>query len=88
MSAQSVIQIIENTSVIEVVDEVITVDTEEETLVIETPAEQGPRGPAGETVIGGYAVTIESPKSGDVLVFAGSHWGNESMVRLTDGGNF
>jgi hypothetical protein len=51
---------------------------------------QGPSGPPGNAIIGGYSVTVSSLATGDVLSFDGanSYWKNVKAIDLTDGGNF
>ena len=60
-----------------------------ETSVV-TAGIQGPAGPPGENIIGGYTVTINSLANNVMLIFNSSagEWRNIELVQLTDGGNF
>lgn len=52
------------------------------------PGPPGPQGPPGTVGLGGYAVDIDSPLTGDLLGFTGTSWSNRHQESLTDGGNF
>lgn len=63
-------------------------------LVQETATEivsegiQGPPGPPGNNLVGGYNVTLANLQPGDTLTFAGDKFVNTPVTSLTDGGNF
>jgi hypothetical protein len=48
----------------------------------------GPPGPSGESSIGGYPVSLSSPKNLDALMFLDSTWTNIPQTEISDGGNF
>jgi len=63
-------------------------------VIEEQPAEivsegiQGPPGPSGNNLVGGYSVALINPQVGDLLSFAGDKFINKPAESLTDGGNF
>ena len=70
--------------------------TEETTVVVieDAPTEiisegiQGPPGPPGNGLVGGYSVDLVNPQPGDILSFSGQKFVNTPAPSLTDGGNF
>lgn len=77
------------TDIVEVAPSSSVVSVDGQTSVL-TAGIQGPSGPPGNAIIGGYGVTVASLATGDVLSFDGanSYWKNTKAVDLTDGGNF
>lgn len=63
-------------------------------VVEDKPAEiitegiQGPPGPPGNNLVGGYSVALTNPRPGDLLSFQGDKFVNTPAASLTDGGNF
>lgn len=49
---------------------------------------QGPPGPPGNNLVGGFAVALVNPQPGDLLSFGGDKFINTPAASLTDGGNF
>lgn len=77
------------TDIVEVAPQSSIVSVDGDTSVLSVGV-QGPAGPPGSAVIGGYGVTVTSLATGDVLSFDGanSYWKNTKATDLTDGGNF
>lgn len=49
----------------------------------------GPVGPAGESNIGGYPISLAgSPQNYDALMFVSGAWTNVPQLEIADGGNF
>lgn len=88
-SPSSVISATPPSSVVEVSPSSSVVSVDGQTSVL-TAGIQGPAGPPGDAIIGGYTVTVSSLGNGDVLSFDGvnSYWKNTKSTELTDGGNF
>jgi len=86
MSAVTVVEEITNVSINE---EAVSVSVGEETVVIVSEGVQGPPGPV-LNAIGGFPLAIErtSVQSGDLIMFDGESWTNESKTNISDGGNF
>lgn len=73
------------------------VETTQETTVVvveQPPSEiisegiQGPPGPPGNNLVGGFNVVLSNPLPGDLLSFSGDKFINTPPANLTDGGNF
>ena len=62
--------------------------TEDKAPEIITEGVQGPPGPPGNNLVGGYTVALINPQPGDVLSFGGDKFVNTPAANLTDGGNF
>lgn len=48
----------------------------------------GPRGPSGESTIGGNPVLLTDLRTNDLITYNGLNWINKAQDLLTEGGNF
>lgn len=48
----------------------------------------GPRGPSGESNIGGYPIALSIAHNYDSLMWINGVWTNVPQTEITDGGNF
>lgn len=77
-------------------DNVVVLDDHVDVVITEAAAPveiitvgvQGPPGPVGGALIGGYSTEVSGISAGDLLAFSGARWVNVKRTDVSDGGNF